>query len=70
MAMSFDPSAANTPASSSRMVRLWPLGLAMGLGALALWWLPPPAEPPLSPLAALGRELFHDPSLSASGQQS
>ena len=52
------------------MTRLWPLGLALGLGAVALWLLPAPADEPLSPLAALGRQIFHDPSLSASGQQS
>ncbi len=52
------------------MISLWPLAVALGLGALALWQLPTPADEPLSPLAALGREIFHDPSLSASGQQS
>jgi len=52
------------------MISLWPLALALGLGAAALCLLPTPADEPLSPLAALGREIFHDPSLSASGQQS
>lgn len=42
------------------------------MAARALWRQLPaaPQEEALSPLAALGREIFHDPSLSASGQQS
>jgi cytochrome c peroxidase len=68
--VSFFTFSSKAQSESNRMVRLWPLGLALGLGALALWLLPPAPEEPLSPLAALGREIFHDPSLSASGQQS
>ena len=68
--MSFFSFRVEPPSTGTRMTRLWPLGLALGLGALALWLLPAPAEEPLSPLAALGRQMFHDPSLSASGQQS
>ena len=52
------------------MIRLWPLAVALGLGAWVLWQTQAPREQPLSPLAALGREIFHDHLLSASGQQS
>ena len=53
------------------MIRLWPLGLALGIGALVLVFTKTaPREPALSPLAALGHEIFHDKSLSVSGQQS
>ena len=53
------------------MLRLWPLAVALGLGALVLVSKKTsPNEPALSPLAALGHEIFHDKSLSVSGQQS
>jgi len=52
------------------MIRLWPLAVALGLGAWVLWQTQAPREEHLSPLAALGREIFHDPLLSASAQQS
>ena len=52
------------------MLKLWPMALAMGLGALVLWLNPAPRHHGLSPLAALGHDIFHDVSLSASGRQS
>lgn len=69
-----DPKVAHTTAHKpARMVRLWPLGVALGLGALVLWFSPSSSdkqEKPLSALARLGQDIFHDTSLSASGQQS
>ncbi|MDO5692818.1 MAG: cytochrome c peroxidase [Pseudomonadota bacterium] len=49
------------------LARLVPLGAALLLAACVNVDKPPP---PLSPEAALGEKMFHDPSLSASGRQS
>ena len=52
------------------MLRLWPLAVALGVGALVLVLTKNAPKETLSPLAALGRDIFNDISLSASGQQS
>lgn len=52
------------------MPRLWPLAVALGLGALVLVVSKTTPKETLSPQAALGRDIFNDVSLSASGQQS
>lgn len=52
-----------------RRIQWWPMGIAcLVLGGM-LWWKQPPM-PPLSPTAQLGKWIFHDVGLSASGQQS
>ena len=52
-----------------RRIQWWPMGIAcMVLGAM-LWWTHQPT-PQLSPAAQLGKLIFHDVGLSASGQQS
>jgi cytochrome c peroxidase len=52
------------------MLRLWPLAVALGVGALVLVSTKNAPKETLSPLAALGRDIFNDATLSASGQQS
>ena len=52
-----------------RRIQWWPMGIAcMVLGGM-LWWKHTPTQP-LAPAAQLGKLIFHDVGLSASGQQS
>lgn len=50
-------------------LRLWPFSLPMVVLGAMLWWQHS-NDAVLSPQAALGKLVFHDASLSASGQQS